>query len=221
LAFVVSVARAQVGSALTVTLSALAYVAVMFLVVRPLATKWVDWTESRNLDKQATPVLLVAVLCSSLITEAIGIHAVFGAFLFGAIIPHDSRIAKDLSHKLHDIVTIVLLPAFFAITGMNTQIRLIDGVGGWLLCLVIILIAFLGKCGGTIAAARFVGFNWRTSNALGILMNTRGLMELIVLNIGLSLGVISSQLFAMMVLMAIVTTIITAPILRKLMPQPQ
>lgn len=221
LAFVVSVARAQVGSALVVTFSAVAYVAVMFLVVRPLATKWIQWAEAKNLDRQATPVLLIAVLCSSLATEAIGIHAVFGAFLLGAVIPHDSRIAADLSRKLHEVVTILLLPAFFAITGMNTQIRLIDGIDGWALCLIIIVIAFLGKCGGTIAAARFVGFDWRTSNALGILMNTRGLMELIVLNIGLSLGVISSRLFAMMVLMAIATTVATAPILRKLLPQTQ
>ena len=165
-----------------------AYIASMYLIVRPLAVRWIRlgpnhlpaWTD------KATPLLFIAVLCSSLITESIGIHAVFGAFLLGAIIPHDSRVAQELSRKLHDVVTTLLLPAFFAITGMNTQIGLVTGFESWLMCGVIILVATIGKCGGTVAAARFVGVDWRTASALGILMNTRGLMELIVLNIGLS-----------------------------------
>ena len=110
----------------------------------------------------------------------------------------------------------MLLPAFFAVTGMNTRIGLINGLDSWLICVAIILVATIGKFGGTILASRLTGIDWRTSSALGILMNTRGLMELIVLNIGLSLGVISPKLFAMMVIMALVTTIATAPILRKL-----
>ncbi len=216
LAFVVGVAKSQIGSAVMVAVSTFIFVAVMFLIVRPLAVKCVAWAEPSGLDRQATPLLLIAVLCSALITEAIGIHAVFGAFLLGSVIPHDSRVAKELSRKLHDVVTILLLPAFFAVTGMNTRIGLISGLESWWICGVIILVATFGKCGGTIAAARFVGLDWRTSNALGILMNTRGLMELIVLNIGLSLGVISPKLFAMMVIMAIATTIATAPIMRFL-----
>ncbi len=219
LAFVVGVAKAQVESAVMVAVWTAVYVAIMFLVVRPIAVKWVAWAEPRGIDRQATPLLFIAVLCSALITEGIGIHAVFGAFLLGAVIPHDSRVAQDLSRKLHDVVTILLLPAFFAITGMNTRIGLINGFEGWLICGAIIVVATLGKCGGTIAAARFVGLDWPTSGALGILMNTRGLMELIVLNIGLSLGVISPKLFAMMVIMAITTTIATAPILRRLLPE--
>ena len=216
LAFVVGVAQSQIASAVVVAFSTVAFIAVMFVVVRPIAAKWVAWAEPRGLDRQATPMLFIAVLCSSLITERIGIHAVFGAFLLGAVIPHDSRIAQELSRKLHDVVTILLLPAFFAITGMNTRIGLINGLESWLICGAIILVATVGKCGGTIAAARLAGVDWRTSTALGILMNTRGLMELIVLNIGLSLGVISPKLFAMMVIMAIMTTIATAPILRRL-----
>jgi Kef-type K+ transport system membrane component KefB len=218
LAFVVGVAQAQISSAVMVAFLTAVYVAIMFCIVRPLAVKWVAWAEPRNIDRHATPLLFIAVLCSALVTEAIGIHAVFGAFLLGAVIPHDSRVAQELSRKLHDVVTILLLPAFFAITGMNTQIGLISGWESWLICGVIILVATVGKCGGTIAAARFVGIDWHTSSVLGILMNTRGLMELIVLNIGLSLGVISPKLFAMMVIMAIVTTVATAPIMRQLKP---
>ena len=216
LAFVVGVAKAQIGDAVIVAAATFAFIALMFLVVRPLMLRWIAWAELRGLDQRTTPLLLIALLCAALATEAIGIHAVFGAFLLGAMIPHDSRVGKELSQKLHDVVTIMLLPAFFAVTGMNTRIGLISGLDSWLICGAIILVATIGKFGGTILASRLTGIDWRTSAALGILMNTRGLMELIVLNIGLSLGVISPKLFAMMVIMALVTTIATAPILRKL-----
>lgn len=217
LAFVVGVVQAQVGSAMLVAVATIAFIAVMFLVVRPLVVKWIAWAENHDRDRQTTPLLMIALLCAALTTEAIGIHAVFGAFLLGAMIPHDSRIAKQLTLKLSDVVTIMLLPAFFAVTGMNTRIGLINGWESWLICLTLIVVATAGKFGGTIMASRVVGIDWRTSAALGILMNTRGLMELIVLNIGLSLGVISPKLFAMMVIMAITTTIATSPILRKLL----
>ena len=216
LAFVVGVAKAQIGDAVIVALATITFIAMMFLVVRPLMLRWIAWAELRGLDQRTTPLLLIALLCAALATEAIGIHAVFGAFLLGAMIPHDSRVSKELTLKLHDVVTIMLLPAFFAITGMNTRIGLINGLDSWLICGAIILLATLGKFGGTILASRLMGIDWQTSAALGILMNTRGLMELIVLNIGLSLGVISPKLFAMMVIMALATTIATAPILRKL-----
>lgn len=217
LAFVVGVAKAEISSAVMVAISTVVFIAVMFIVIRPLVVRWIRWAEPRGLDQQATPMLMILLLCSALTTEAIGIHAVFGAFLLGAVIPHDSRIAQSLSMKLHDVVTILLLPAFFAITGINTRIGLINGFESWMVCGVIIAVATAGKFGGTMFASRFVGLDWRTSSALGILMNTRGLMELIVLNIGLSLGVISPKLFAMMVIMALTTTIATAPILRKLL----
>ncbi|HEY0984331.1 cation:proton antiporter domain-containing protein [Schlesneria sp.] len=217
LAFVVGVVQAQVGGAMLVAVATIAFIAVMFLLVRPLIVKWVHWAEQHQQERQTIPLLLIALLCASLTTEAIGIHAVFGAFMLGAIIPHDSRIAHQLTSKLTDVVTILLLPAFFAVTGMNTRIGLINGWDGILICLALILVATVGKFGGTVAASRMVGIDWRTSAALGILMNTRGLMELIVLNIGLSLGVISPKLFAMMVIMAVATTIATSPILRKLL----
>jgi Kef-type K+ transport system membrane component KefB len=134
----------------------------------------------------------------------------------GAIIPHDSDVARDFRQKLEDIVKILLLPAFFAYTGMRTEIGLVSGLAEWLIVAVIILVATMGKFGGTYAAARFTGLDSRMSAALGILMNTRGLMELIALNIGLDLGVISPTLFAMMVLMALATTIATTPVLHFL-----
>jgi Kef-type K+ transport system membrane component KefB len=219
LAFVVGVARSEVGGALLVMGLTLGYLILMLLVVRP-AVRWLlARTRGEHVSQGAIALTLGGLLLSSLATEAIGIHALFGAFLFGAIIPHDSPLARTLTRKLHDLVTILLLPAFFAFTGMRTQIGLVAGWENWLLCGLIILVATLGKFGGSLAAARFTGMGWRDSAALGILMNTRGLMELIVLNIGYDLGVISPTLFAMMVLMALVTTFATTPILQLLRTQ--
>src|SRR5439155_25089634 len=135
-----------------------------------------------------------------------------------AVIPHDSAMAGVLTRKVEDLVTVLLLPAFFAFTGMRPRIGLVAGVDEWLICGLIILTATAGKFGGTLLAGRLTGLNWRTAAGLGILMNTRGLMELIVLNIGLDLKVISPTLFAMMVLMALATTVATTPVLALLVP---
>ncbi len=215
LAFVVGVANAEMGSAVQTVIYAIAYIAIMFAIVRPLAVRYLGH-DSVAPQRRMTVWVLVALLFSALTAEWIGIHAIFGAFLLGAIIPHDCDVAEDFRHKLEDIVKILLLPAFFAYTGMRTEIGLVSGWQAWMFCAVIILVATLGKFGGTLAAARFTGLNWRLSAALGILMNTRGLMELIVLNIGLELGVISPKLFAMMVIMALVTTVATTPVLHFL-----
>src|SRR5262249_49759161 len=162
--------------------------------------------------------VLVAALASALVTELIGIHAIFGAFLLGAVIPHDSALARALTRKLEDVVTVLLLPAFFALTGMRTRIDLIAGWEAWLVCGLIVVVATLGKFGGTLAAARVTELDWRTSAALGALMNTRGLMGLIVLDVGLSMRVLSPELFSMMVLMAVATTLATSPALALLAP---
>lgn len=156
------------------------------------------------------------MLVCALTTEAIGVHAVFGAFLLGAVVPHHSRVAREVTAKLKDVVTVLLLPAFFALTGLRTEIGLLSGWQNWVICVGIVGVATLGKFGGTLAAARFSGHPWRTAAALGAMMNTRGLMGLIVLDIGLGMGVISPTLFAMMVVMALVTTVATAPALRVL-----
>jgi Kef-type K+ transport system membrane component KefB len=131
------------------------------------------------------------------------------------MIPHDSPLAEQLGKHIENVVVVLLLPAFFAFTGMRTQIGLVSGWQDWLLCGLIILVATIGKFGGTLVAARLAGQSWRDSSALGVLMNTRGLMELIVLNVGLDLGIVSPRLFAMMVIMALVTTVTTTPVLQQ------
>ena len=216
LAFVVGVAQSAVAGAITTALLTMVFIGVMFGVVRPLAQKWLCASDSAPLNGQSVASVLLLMMLSSLAAEAIGIHALFGAFLLGAVIPHDSAVARALHEKLHDLVVILLLPAFFAYSGLRTQIGLVSGLSEWLTCGAIIAVATVGKLGGTMIAARLTGIEWRTAGALGVLMNTRGLMELIVLNIGLDLGVISPTLFAMMVLMALATTIATTPILALL-----
>ena len=220
LALVVGVAQADISTAARVIGGSMAFIAFIFLVIRPILAYMLRREDGRSgaLSPLATSGTFLAVLLAALTTEAIGIHALFGAFLLGAVIPHDSRIAREFADKLKDLVTVLLLPAFFAFTGMRTQINLMSGFETWLWCGAITLVATAGKFGGTLVAAWLTGLSWRESAALGTLMNTRGLMELIVLNIGLDLGVISPTLFAMMVVMALVTTAATAPILHWLVP---
>ncbi|MDB5390304.1 MAG: nhaS3 1 [Planctomycetaceae bacterium] len=214
LAFVVGVAQSQVSMSLFVLLWTCLFIAVMLLLVKPLLQRWVKSLGDQPMSPGVMAMVFTALLGSALITEAIGIHAIFGGFILGAIFPHDSRLARDLRHKLEDTVTVLLLPAFFAFTGMRTQIGLVSGLENWAWCGLIIAVATLGKFGGTLVAARLTGLGWRESSSLGILMNTRGLMELIALNIGLDLKIISPTVFAMLVIMAVVTTIATTPILQ-------
>jgi Kef-type K+ transport system membrane component KefB len=213
LALVVSVIRAQSGSALVTVLLTAAYLGLLLAVVRPLVARLVRAVDHRGAPRGVMAVVLVALLVSALITEAIGIHAIFGAFVLGVIVPHDSRIARQVREQLEGVVVVLLLPAFFAFTGLRTQVGLLRGASGWLLCGGIILVASLGKFGGSAVAARLTGLSWHDAASLGVLMNTRGLVELIVLNIGLDLHVLSPALFAMLVLMAIATTIATTPLL--------
>jgi len=218
LAFVVSVVQAHGQNAMVTVLLTATFIAAMFLVLRPLLHRVV-----RRIDRipgrvppNAMAFLFVLLLCSALTTEWIGIHALFGAFLLGMVIPHDSRVAQDLMERLEDLVVTLLLPAFFAFSGMRTRVQLVSDVEHWLLCGLIIFLACLGKFGGSAIAARITGLPWRDASALGILMNTRGLVELIVLNVGLDFGVISPTLFAMLVIMALVTTFATSPILDRI-----
>jgi Kef-type K+ transport system membrane component KefB len=215
LAFVVGVAQARMESAVVVALLALIFIAGMFVVVRPVVARILARPAFQAPGRDAIALALVCMLLSALTTEWIGVHAIFGAFLFGVVIPHTSALARALTERLEDLVVILLLPAFFAFTGMRTHVDLVSGAGEWLLCALIILVATTGKFAGSAAAARLTGMDWRTAASLGILMNTRGLMALIVLDIGLNMGVISPKLFAMMVIMAVVTTVATTPILDR------
>jgi len=204
--------------ALQAVLLTAGFVALMLGLGLPIVRRVLPRVEgSKDLGRTGLTVLLVAMLISAMATEYIGIHALFGAFLFGAIIPHHTRTASGLKAQLDDVVAVLFLPAFFALTGMRTQLGLVSGGQSWLLCGAIILVACAGKFGGTLLAARGVGFSWQNAAALGALMNTRGLVELIVLNIGLDLKVISPTLFTMLVLMALVTTMMTTPLLRLIL----
>ena len=212
LALVVGVTRARIQDAIVVSVLTLGFIAAMFLIVRPIVLRLI----ARFDGSRGQALALVGLPIAALTTEWIGVHAVFGAFLFGAVIPHDTSLARTLTKRLGTPVTVLLLPAFFAFTGMRTEFGLVSGVSEWLLCGLIIAVATIGKFGGTFAAARLTGLDWRGAASLGVLMNTRGLMELVVLNIGLDLHVISPLLFTMMVLMALATTIATTPALQLL-----
>ncbi|HEY9636218.1 MAG TPA: cation:proton antiporter [Coleofasciculaceae cyanobacterium] len=176
-----------------------------------------------NLTGRLTQLVLagiyMGVVASALITELIGIHLIFGAFLLGAVMPKNAGLVRELAQKTEDFVLTFLLPIFFAYSGLRTQIGLLNSPELWLLCAAVVTVAILGKYVGTYVAARVCGIENREASALGWLMNTRGLTELIVLNIGLSLGVISPLLFTMLVIMALVTTVMTAPLLEWTYPK--
>jgi Kef-type K+ transport system membrane component KefB len=229
LAFIVAVARNDgVSGAVLTTATALAYIGLMIGIVRPLLSRLAARVLAPNtlplaldaLPKNVVAIVVVVVLLSSWATELIGIHALFGGFLAGVIMPKEHGFARALGRRLEDLVVVVFLPLFFAFSGLHTQIGLLSGGYEWAVCALVILVAFAGKFGGCTIAARATGFAWREASAIGVLMNTRGLMELIVLNIGLELGVISPIVFSMMVIMALITTVVTAPLVRRLAPSP-
>jgi len=194
------------------------YILFMLKILRPLLIKWVQKLEVKGeLSTNALAFFFVALFLSALVTEAIGIHAIFGAFLLGVVLPHNSRVKKELTHYTENLSKVVFLPAFFVFTGLRTEIALINSPQDWFWCAIIIFIATLGKFGGATLAAKYSGYSFRDSAAIGILMNTRGLVELVVLNIGLDLGVLSPRLFTMLVMMALVTTFLTSPMLNLIL----
>ena len=222
LAVVIAVAAANglAGAFVTVALAAV-FIAAMVVVVRPLLARLAAHQEQNGaLSPTMLAVIFGGLLLSALATDRIGIHAIFGAFLFGAIMPQHSEFIHELTNKLEDFAVVFLLPLFFAYSGLRTEIgQLGTDATLWLYCLAIVGVAILGKWGASAVAARLVGLSWRESLALGILMNCRGLTELVILNIGLDLGVIPPALFAMLVIMALVTTFMTTPILAAIYPR--
>jgi K+:H+ antiporter len=197
----------------------LAYLAVMLLAVRPLLVRLAAVYANRGMVSQnLLAIVLLLLLASSLATEWVGIHAIFGAFILGALMPKLGGLVVEVSEKLEDFTTVLFLPVYLAYTGLRTQIGLLDSPGLWLICLTLFVVAVAGKFGGGALAARLTGLNWRESAALGILLNTRGLMALIILNVGLDLGLITPPVFAMMVLTAIITTTMTTPALARIDP---
>jgi len=219
LAFVVAVTRATgLRAAVATTALTLAYVAAMFGIVRPLLAHSARRWQRRGGSQRTIATILLLLLLSSFATEAIGIHALFGAFVLGAIVPREGDLATTLVAKVEDLVVVLFLPLFFAYSGLRTQLGLISEPSTIAITGVVILVACVAKFGGAYAAARLTGIAPRPAAALGVLMNTRGLMELVVLNLGLDLGVITPQLFTIMILMALVTTVMTAPLLDALLP---
>jgi K+:H+ antiporter len=221
LAVVVAVTRANGVLAVARTVSlAVAFVLVMVSVVRPLLGRVARWHEDRGeIGGGVLALLFVGILLSAVATDRIGIHAIFGAFLFGAVMPQRSELIAELVAKLEDFTVVFLLPLYFAFTGLRTDVGLLGASPSrWLLCALVVGIAIAGKWGGSAVAARVNGLSTRESVAVGVLMNTRGLTELIILNIGLDLRVIPPELFAMLVIMALVTTFMTTPLLALLYP---
>jgi Kef-type K+ transport system membrane component KefB len=214
LAVVVTLVTAGgIGWPLVLMVAALAaFLLAMITLVRP----WLDRLLSgvaRPLSRPRTAHVVALLLASALTTELIGIHALFGAFLAGAIMPPNPEFRQQLRDRFETVSAVFLLPIFFAYTGLRTEIGLLDDGASWLVCGGIILVAVAGKLGGSMLAARWSGSSWHDAFVLGALMNTRGLMELVALNVGYDLGILSPRIFTMLVLMALVTTAMTGPLI--------
>lgn len=215
LALVIGLARGGSGAA---GLEALAwtagYVGLMAGVVRPLLGRWFSKPVAegrRGWPRAATALAFMAA--SAWLSELAGLHAIFGAFFAGVLMPRAANLGERLAGRLQGLVSAALLPVFFALTGLRTQIGLIDDAMSWGVAGLVLAAAVAGKLGGGALAARFSGLKWRDALSIGALMNTRGLVELVVLNIGYDLGIISGRLFAILVLMALITTAMTGPLL--------
>jgi Kef-type K+ transport system membrane component KefB len=222
LAYIVFVvrSRATAGGSLGLMLGGLALFLVLMLAIgNPLLRKFETLFKRRDsLSENSLALMILIVLLSAVATERLGLHLLFGAFFAGVIMPKDQGFVRYILDRFESVTVLLLLPLYFAFTGLRTSIRLIDGAGMWAICAAIVFIAIAGKLGGCLIAARVLKSSWRESAALGILMNTRGLMELVILNVGLDIGVISPTLFSMMVLMALVTTFMTAPLFEWVYP---
>jgi len=224
LAAVIAIVKAGsfVSALFTIGL-ALIYVLFMFKVIKPFMKKIAGvYVTRENINKNVSALVFLVILLSVALTETIGIHALFGAFLAGVIMPSGSEFKKIFTGKIEDLSLVVLLPVFFVVTGLRTKIGLIDSPYLIGLTLFIILIAVTGKIVGTSVAARILGNRWKDSLSIGVLMNTRGLMELIVLNIGYELGILSPEIFTMFVIMALATTFMTGPgldLINKFFPE--
>lgn len=213
LAFVVAVAKSSsfLGT-IYVLASTIAYVLAMFFIIRPVLKNVAHrWLPQKSMQPSTVGLVFIILLLSAYTCEVIGIHALFGAFVAGIIMPDEWNFRRIMKDKIEDVALVLFLPLFFVYTGLRTDIRLLNDVALWGTCGIIIVVAVTGKFGGSAIAARITGESWKDSLSIGALMNTRGLMELVVLNIGYDLGILSAKIFTMMVLMALITTFMTAP----------
>ena len=207
-------------TAITVVLT-LIFAGVMIFLVRPQLGRVIKEPDLQLNRRRLIPLILAFVMACALITETIGIHALFGAFVAGVVMPSSAEFRIFLKDKLEAFSSYALLPLFFAFTGLRTQVGLLNDWHDWLVCALIILVAIAGKLGGSMLMSRWTGMSWSQSFSIGVLMNTRGLVELVVLNIGYDLGILSGRIFAMMVLMALVTTFMTGPLLALVGSRPE
>jgi K+:H+ antiporter len=215
LAVVIAVVQAQAlsGAVLTILLAVL-FIAVMLFLVKPLAGRFAgEPPEGAARGRALMTGTLILIFASALFTEVIGIHALFGAFLAGVALSPQTRLRGFLKERLEPICTVFLLPLFFACAGLRTQLGLLDDTGSYLAFLAVIAVAIAGKLGAGTLAARWTGLGWHEALSIGALMNTRGLIELVVLNIGYDLGILAPRMYSIMVLMAVVTTCMTGPLL--------
>lgn len=214
LALIMAIAKGASGTGvLFMLIFTIAYTAIMFLIVKPLLARVAKKQSEVSSSLGYLSLLLVVLLLSAWATEVIGLHALFGAFIAGIIMPKAGALRAELIEKTETVATGLLLPLFFVITGLRTDIRALNDSTQWIWFIAITLAAIAGKLGGCSIAARATGENWRDSIAIGALMNTRGLMQLVILTIGYDLGIITPTIFTMMILMAIITTMMTAPLL--------
>ncbi|UOE42226.1 cation:proton antiporter [Chryseobacterium suipulveris] len=215
LAAVIAIVKAgSFTSSLFVIIMAIIYVLMMIKIVRPFLKRIADLQTGKGIISKAfVAIFFLVLILSSYATEVIGIHALFGAFMAGAIMPENTKFRNLFIEKVEDVAMILLLPLFFVFTGLRTQIGLLDDSHLWITAALIISVAVVGKFAGSAFTAKFLKMSWKDSLTIGALMNTRGLMELIVLNIGYELGVLSPQIFTMMVIMALFTTFMTGPAL--------
>jgi len=215
LAFVIAVVKAgSLVTSLYTMAAATIYILLMFFVARRLLTRLaIADNDEKNIKPSSLAIIFVVMLLSAYCSEIIGIHALFGAFLVGVIMPEKWNFRKLIIDKIEDVALVLLLPLFFVFTGLRTEIGLINDASLWTVCIIITLVAIAGKFGGSAIAARIKGESWQDSLSIGALMNTRGLMELVILNIGYDLGILSPQVFTMMVIMALLTTFMTSPAL--------
>lgn len=215
LAIVIAISKAGTfASALYSVGLAIAYIAVMFLLVRPFLKKVGEvYANKEAINKTFVAFILLILIISSCITEVIGIHALFGAFMAGVVMPSNIGFRKVMMEKVEDISLVFFLPLFFAFTGLRTQIGLINSPELWGVCALLVTVAIAGKLGGCAIASRLVGESWKDSLTIGTLMNTRGLMELVALNIGYEMGILPPSIFVILVIMALITTFMTTPLL--------
>jgi Kef-type K+ transport system membrane component KefB len=212
-------ARSAAGAAtLFYTASLVAsHAAVLLLVVRPalarLHRRWGDAHPGWQ------PLSLVLLLLSAAATEWVGVHALFGAFLSGVVMPRGEALRRTTTQPLEVVTDLLLLPLFFAITGLRTDLGRLQAPGAWLLAVLVIATAVVGKLAASSLAARALGTPWRDAIELGILLNTRGLVELVILGAGLEMGVVGPSLYSVLVLMALLTTVMTSPLLQALGPR--